>query len=138
MLWDTNLNAVKIYPLHRASLPFFLIKDHFSKVAGVAETLSVTLLPVSISAGREALSALLLGVDVLPPSSKVLVEIVILENVMCKARKVPPPRLTFGIRHLCFLLASLRLSSWLELAQMTPGVSWYLQIPGRNSCKGNI
>lgn len=104
-------------------MPFFLIKDHFSKVAGDAETLLVNLLPFFISAGREALSDLLPGMDVLPPSSKVLVEIVILENVMCKARKDPPPQSTFGTGHLCFLLISLWLSIMPELAQMTPGES---------------
>lgn len=122
------MNAVKIHPLHGASLLFFLIKDHFSKVAGDAETLLVNPLPFFISAGREALSDLFPGMDVLPPSSKVLAEIVIIETIMCRARKVPPPQSTFGTGHLCFLFVSLGLSSLLELAQTTPGVSWSLQI----------
>lgn len=80
-------------------------------------------LPFFSSAGREALSDLILGMDVLPLSSKVLVETVILENVMCEATKFPPLQSTFGTVHLCFSLVSLGLSSLPELAQMTPGVA---------------
>lgn len=132
------MSAIKMNPLHGASLPFFLIKAHPSKVAGDAETLLVNLLPVFISAGKRPLSDLFVGMDVLLPSSKVLVETVILGNVISKARKVPPPQTAFGNVHLCFVLVYLGLSSLLELAQMIPGVSWYLQIPLRNSCKGDI
>lgn len=119
-------------------MSFFLIKARLSKVAGDAETLLLNPLPFFISASRGPLSDLFVGMDVLPPSSKVLVETVILGNVMCKASKAPPPQTAFVNVHLCFVLASLGLSSLLELAQTTPGVSWYLQIPLRNSCKGDI
>lgn len=118
------MNSVKIHPFHGASWPFFLIKGHFSKVAGAAETLSANPLPSFISAGREAFSDLSLGMDVLPPAPKVLLEIVILENVVCKARKVPPPPLSaFGTGHFCFFLLFLGLNTFFELTQVIPEVS---------------
>lgn len=61
---------------------FLLNRGHFSKAAGDAEIPSANPLPSFISAGREDLSELSLEMNLLPPSPKVLLETVILENVV--------------------------------------------------------
>lgn len=113
-------------------MPFIPSKDHFTNVAGDGETL-FSKSSAFISAGREALSDVYLRMDALPLSSQVLVEILILADVMCKAQKVPPPsQFALDTGYFCFLLVSLGLCSLPELAQMT------LECPGTSKLPGGM